>query len=304
MSTDTVNIDNAVREWECSCGHKWTAKVELSATSARLSGEKTEYCPKCGKRPLIGSPWKDTRLAPCKMKRAWSKGRTRYIVEAEIEKAQIVAPYLTTNLLPADRENTMSLSMTGEVYEGTRWSSGGQIRDELKAAFPDDTEVQRLCEIWKRWHMCDGKSGSTEQQAVIDDWEAKGYPNSKNKGRYDYESACEVLAFANKLDVPIPNKVSYHLTRTTGPMLYNSEPLRARVQKLESGTYPTSADAYKVRQTLRLITMGDGADWKVDFKPAMYHYGSAWLSEALPAEIAEEVKTLMSIESRDGNGAV
>lgn len=46
-----------VRAWECGCGNKYTAPVEHSDT-ANLSGEATAWCPKCGARPLFGSPHK------------------------------------------------------------------------------------------------------------------------------------------------------------------------------------------------------------------------------------------------------
>ena len=45
-----------VRDWECGCGHAWTAPVVLDAHTSRLSGERTEWCPKGGKRQLMGWP--------------------------------------------------------------------------------------------------------------------------------------------------------------------------------------------------------------------------------------------------------
>ena len=47
---------NQVRDWECGCGHTWTAPVVLDAHTPRLSGEATQWCPACGKRPVLGSP--------------------------------------------------------------------------------------------------------------------------------------------------------------------------------------------------------------------------------------------------------
>lgn len=41
-------MENKYRPAECTrCGHKFTARVELSATTQNLSGEKTIWCPKC-----------------------------------------------------------------------------------------------------------------------------------------------------------------------------------------------------------------------------------------------------------------
>ena len=45
-----------VRDWECYCGHKFTAPVVISESTQRLSGEASVYCPQCGKKPLVGSP--------------------------------------------------------------------------------------------------------------------------------------------------------------------------------------------------------------------------------------------------------
>lgn len=47
---------NQVRDWECGCGHTWTAPVVLDKHTPNLSGEKTQWCPACGKRPVMGSP--------------------------------------------------------------------------------------------------------------------------------------------------------------------------------------------------------------------------------------------------------
>lgn len=48
------------RDWECGCGHKWTAPIELSEKiNQNIKGEKTVLCPKCGKKPLYGSQAKE-----------------------------------------------------------------------------------------------------------------------------------------------------------------------------------------------------------------------------------------------------
>ena len=49
------------RDWECACGHKWTAPIELSdSINQNIKGEKTVFCPKCSKKPLYGSQAKET----------------------------------------------------------------------------------------------------------------------------------------------------------------------------------------------------------------------------------------------------
>jgi len=50
------------RDWECACGHKWTAPIEFSdQINQNIKGEKTVLCPKCNKRPLYGSQAKERR---------------------------------------------------------------------------------------------------------------------------------------------------------------------------------------------------------------------------------------------------
>jgi transcription elongation factor Elf1 len=43
------------REWTCRCGHTFAALVQLSEDTVNLSGEKTAFCPECGKKPARGS---------------------------------------------------------------------------------------------------------------------------------------------------------------------------------------------------------------------------------------------------------
>ena len=44
-----------VRRWECGCGHRYATPVKFSETP-NLSGEVTAWCPKCGAKPLHGTP--------------------------------------------------------------------------------------------------------------------------------------------------------------------------------------------------------------------------------------------------------
>jgi hypothetical protein len=44
------------RTHTCACGHSWTKEVELSDSTPNISGEKTPWCPVCGKRAAYSSP--------------------------------------------------------------------------------------------------------------------------------------------------------------------------------------------------------------------------------------------------------
>lgn len=50
-----------VRDWECGCGHAWTAPVVLAEHTPNLSGEATQWCPRCGQRPVMGSPVREVQ---------------------------------------------------------------------------------------------------------------------------------------------------------------------------------------------------------------------------------------------------
>ena len=50
------------RMHECHCGEKWQAIVEYSKSTPNLSGEKTPYCPKCGKRAAYSQPIGDIAM--------------------------------------------------------------------------------------------------------------------------------------------------------------------------------------------------------------------------------------------------
>ena len=44
--------------WGCKL--RWLAKVKLGRTT-NLTGEMSQFCPKCGKKSSCASPWKDER---------------------------------------------------------------------------------------------------------------------------------------------------------------------------------------------------------------------------------------------------
>jgi hypothetical protein len=45
------------RHHECRKNHEWDAPVWFPDTTTKLSGEATQYCPKCGGRSAFASPW-------------------------------------------------------------------------------------------------------------------------------------------------------------------------------------------------------------------------------------------------------
>jgi hypothetical protein len=43
------------RNWTCSCGHKYKRAIRLSPVTINLSGEATQWCPNCQRKPMMGS---------------------------------------------------------------------------------------------------------------------------------------------------------------------------------------------------------------------------------------------------------
>lgn len=94
-------------------------------------------------------------------------------------------------------------SMCGEVWNPRRSDvySCGQNIDEIARLFPGNARVQRMAEVWRRWHLNDMKAGSPAQMAWLEanasDWAA--YQAGKRGigyGGNHYVWACEALSAA------------------------------------------------------------------------------------------------------------
>ena len=54
LTRDQLN-EQAIKHKRCGC--RWISMVEFSDTTTNLSGEKTQFCPKCGRKPQFSSEW-------------------------------------------------------------------------------------------------------------------------------------------------------------------------------------------------------------------------------------------------------
>jgi hypothetical protein len=68
----------------------------------------------------------------------------------------------------------------------------GQIHELLKEEFPNDSDVQRFCDLWGRWHLNGLTAGSTKQEEFI-----RAYQKEHPEWRYDYTEACQLLEDAD-----------------------------------------------------------------------------------------------------------
>jgi len=117
----------------------------------------------------------------------------RYIVGkiAYTSRTRRINQVVITWSLDGDR-----FSMCGEIWNGpqTDCVSVGQNLEEIAQLFPGNRKVQRMVDIWRRWHLNDMKAGSPAQEQYLRenpiDPAAYAYPKSH------YDVACAVLAAA------------------------------------------------------------------------------------------------------------
>lgn len=81
-------------------------------------------------------------------------GRKNNLVEVEIKISE--------------KEKGKCLSIVGSIWNNRMSDiyTGGQIQDTLKELFPDNSKVQRLVEIWDRWHLNDINAGCEHQRKL------------------------------------------------------------------------------------------------------------------------------------------
>lgn len=58
-----------------------------------------------------------------------------------------------------------AVAITGDVWDAHKTAivSGGQCQDFIRQLFPADKKVQRICDLWDRWHRNDMRTGSRVQ---------------------------------------------------------------------------------------------------------------------------------------------
>lgn len=83
------------------------------------------------------------------------------------------------------------LSICGNVWNSrhTDINSGGQNYEEIAELFPRSRKVQRIVEVWKRWHLNDMNAGDAVQEAWL----------RENGHGKDYAETCEKLREAGLL---------------------------------------------------------------------------------------------------------
>lgn len=107
--------------------------------------------------------------------------------------------YITWEL--KDGKNGPEFSAQAEAWQagGRDICMCGQCVDDIAAMFPENEKAQRICAIWKQYHLNHMKAGLSQQEAFITEWE--------KTHKYDYTEACKALQDAGLYCLPVPEGV-------------------------------------------------------------------------------------------------
>ena len=100
---------------------------------------------------------------------AYGKRRIHSVtLELELRKAHWYCGKRTVELEPA-REDLLELTICGEIKNGNGggFYSGGQNISEVVSYYPTK-RLQRIQEIWERYHLNGMKAGTSKQKEVLD----------------------------------------------------------------------------------------------------------------------------------------
>ena len=193
------------------------------------------------------------------------------------------------------------LSITGVVGPTPRGNaySAGQCVDTIRGGTPtkmwDREMLDKLCDIWKRWHLNDMRAGCEHQ--VGEAWDA-----SRQVKVYKYKIGAELLNEQNRLKKNVEEKLSAGaVVQLKEPQLslynkpyfvkyYNSEP-PAGYEKYGEETKPVSS-LYPMDSDTK---WGDKHPLGILTKPCPvcgYKWGTSWLYEPLPEDVVEWLKNL------------
>lgn len=127
---------------------------------------------------------------------AWTGKRRvhRVTLEVSLKDYTSAAPYLTIDLEPAKRY--LQFSVSGTVYNGggVNVLSSGQNVEEIAERFYRNALVQRIAELWRRWHLNGMRSGTRKQLEYVAFIKSIPAMNPINKlGHWDYSKECKAL---------------------------------------------------------------------------------------------------------------
>jgi hypothetical protein len=200
-----------------------------------------------------------------------------------------------------NKDGQHELSICGNIWnhQHTDTHSGGQNGDTIAKLFPNNPKVQRIVEVWDRWHL-NGMCAACEHQraagwlevaarkVTIYNWTltstTAALKRDTEKNAIKALVAGETVTLtANQITLlSLSHSLKGRPVTLPGPLSPFYEP-----EKATTYSRPTEE---KMLGWLREDEHPDGILSKA-CPTCGYKYGSAWLVEPLPAEIEAEVKT-------------
>lgn len=203
-------------------------------------------------------------------------------------------------------DGIVRLSICGNVWQRNHRDieMGGQCVDRLDAELRggrysfgwDSAKLNRIVEIWHRWHLNDMRAACEHQRA--------NWPDvTQTRKLYTYTLTNEALSAQSKLK----RRADEQLAATGSAQLTDDEK-RVFSAPYSVVTYLDTlpSDLYKFKSSeekaIGWLTQREHPDGLLS-KPCEvcgYKYGNSWLHETLPAEILAEIKELTGV-TPDGN---
>jgi hypothetical protein len=182
--------------------------------------------------------------------------------------------------------NVPVLRMSGEIWETDKQSdenygrdilSGGQNHSVIKKIFKGDKDIERLVEIWEKYHLNDLQAGSKRQNKIIEEWLEKG-------NKFSHEEVGKVLREAGVhfdngytygsqwLYQPIPDSVIVELKNIISRLNKRTHKVIPTKQTLKKGgSVYDSMNRTKKRNYAKggEVKVGDAVEWKQDIGSVM-----------------------------------
>jgi len=126
-------------------------------------------------------------------------------------------PALDIDLNPV--EQLTEVSIVGNVWNGSHTDivHGGQCVDTIRELFPRGKRVQRICELWDRWHLNGMEAGTRRQRECLNGQSFTDYAEQcaflESRGLIDDENYRYGSAW---LCEPLPEEVRAELVELFG----------------------------------------------------------------------------------------
>jgi len=181
--------------------------------------------------------------------------------------------------------NIIVLSMTGSVRVGRSWSQGGQCQDTIKEMYKHDKHIQRMCEIWDKYHLNDLKPGCVHQ----DVWVNKKITITTYRLHNQATRRIDALKERVLNDARDDKMVKLHKGERILLGLKDYVKTDKDIPIDIAEFYEVESSEEKTLDSLYEKEHPEG--WLCKPCPICgYEYGTAWTFREIPAEIIEEIK--------------